>query len=400
VTQEFRVLIVTNAYSPRIGGISAYLENLVRGLEGRGIRTSVSAMPESFNRLDEAAKGHALWWRTIHLFFVAAFVIKSVGSIIGLRLEGSSLIVHSHSASYCLVVGLVAKLLGSTAVHTFHSPLEKPSAVLQTFAARCDALVFVSQALFELYAAFGIWNSNTFLIPGGVDTERFRPPSQHERQLARISIGEYFDGSQVKGEVILFVGRVTKEKGVDYLLEASEDVFRTLPEARLLVIGPYSTNPEGRAFLVRCMELAGRGFLTGRVAMPGEITERALLSCYWGADLLVCPSTWEEPASIVVAEGSACGLPVVASHVGGLAERIDHDVTGLLVPAKDPQGLAGGILGVLSNRPRAEAMGRNGRLKASRELSMDRTTDFHVNLYTSLLTNAVENEGIAGEKSR
>ena len=80
--KKFRVLLITNAYAPRIGGISGYLKELVRGLGSQGVQTEISAMPENFNQLDEAARASKMWWRTIHLIFVAAFVIQSVRLVV------------------------------------------------------------------------------------------------------------------------------------------------------------------------------------------------------------------------------------------------------------------------------------------------------------------------------
>ena len=383
---DFRVLLVTNAYFPRIGGITEYLELLVGGLGGLGIPTEVLAMPEEFNRLDEEARGFKIWWRTIHLVFVGAFALYAIGRIAKALRKPGPLIVHSHSASYCLVVGLIAKMLGSHAIHTFHSPLSEASPLLRVAASRLDALVFVSRALGDQGASLGIKNAHRVLIPTAVDMARFHPPSPDERRDASKSLERYFEKTAAAGPTILFVGRIVPEKGVDVLLEALERVFKLLPKARAVIVGPFDLSKRGRQFQESCRALIRRYPLDGRVAMLGSINDSGLLACYWAADVLVCPSTWPEPAAIVVSEGMACALSVVASSVGGLGERVDDKVTGFLVPPGNPDSLAERILGVLQVPDRAASFGEQGRSKVVRELGSDLMVRRHVDLYAGMVT--------------
>src|SRR6267378_8099653 len=95
------VVMVTNVYSPRIGGITGYISTLVRGLVAEGLSCEVLSMPETFNQLDEANRGRRVWWRTLHIVFVSIFVSKCLLRIGLLRFRGQRPFVHSHSASYC-----------------------------------------------------------------------------------------------------------------------------------------------------------------------------------------------------------------------------------------------------------------------------------------------------------
>ncbi len=357
---------------------------LVRGLKSQGIETKISAMPENFNRLDETARGSKIWWRTVHLIFVAAFMIQSIRRVTRLQRVSRPLVVHSHSASYCLLLGVLAKALGSPTAHTFHSPLDKPSASLARLLPRTDAVVFVSQALRTQFGSVGLQATNVVVIPGAVDTSRFHPPSVEERRAARTRIGAWLN-DPTQRHILLFVGRVVPEKGVDVLIAACKEIFEADPQSSLLIVGPFGTDPSGKSFIARCQADIRTYALQGRVAMPGALSAEDVLAAYQAADILVCPSSWPEPASVAVSEGMACGLPVIASRVGGLHERIDEGVTGLLVPPNDPGALAKEVLRVLKDPDLGRTLAGEARTKALRDLDGRMLCARHLELYSSLI---------------
>jgi len=222
------------------------------------------------------------------------------------------------------------------------------------------------------------------IIPGAVDTSRFHPPSVEERKAARTRIGAWLNDPSQR-HIVLFVGRVVPEKGVDVLIAACEEIFDADPQSSLLIVGPFGTNPSGKAFIARCQADIRTYALQGRVAMPGALSAEDVLAAYQAADVLVCPSSWPEPASVVVSEAMACGLPVVASRVGGLHERIDEGVTGLLVPPNDSGALAKEVLRVLKDPALAGELAREARIKALRDLDASMLCTRHLELYSSLI---------------
>jgi glycosyltransferase involved in cell wall biosynthesis len=389
---RIRVVVVTNAYFPRIGGITGYLAELVRGLEGHQIPTHVFAMPEPMDRLDEATMGRRGWWRTIHLVFVACFVLTTLLRILSLRHRDECMIVHSHSASYCLFVAVVAKLMGAVGVHTFHSPLMRNSSVLRFLVPKATGCVFVSVALKNLYADRGIAIAESWIIPGAIDLTRFRPPSSGERQAARAALARFLPGVSDRWPVVLFVGRIVSDKGVDVLLAACDDLIGNTDGLGVVIAGPHETSSEGELFLQQCLARIHARRWEGRVVMTGPVAAEQLLQLYWAADILVCPSRWPEPSPLVVAEALACGLPVVASRVGGLPERIDDGVNGALVTPGDPQELARGILLILGEQERrrnhVSAARRSAEVGYGAELMVER----HLSLYRELLERSRETE--------
>ena len=130
--------------------------------------------------------------------------------------------------------------------------------------------------------------------------------------------------------MIISVGRVVKEKGIDYLLQA----FAPVKEKAMLVIigdGP---------FLSELKSQAHRLGILSEVSFPGWLSPNELKSYYRRCSMVVVPSTWPEPFGMVGIEAMSYGKPVLAFDVGGISEWLKHEETGFLVKPKDAIGLA------------------------------------------------------------
>jgi glycosyltransferase involved in cell wall biosynthesis len=198
---------------------------------------------------------------------------------------------------------------------------------------------------------------------------------------------------------VLFVGRVSPEKGVHDLVKAFREVLRSFPNARLHIVGdtgsvPYeyliglSDDPhvtDLRIFYGK--ELDGRkdpylGFLEReageelgkRIIFEGGMPHSTLDGFYGRAALLVNPSL-SESFGITPIEAMMCGVPVVATRVGGMTYTVDHGVTGLLVEPADSRALASAICEVLGDPERGRRMGEAGRERAIAKFSWEKTTE-------------------------
>jgi glycosyltransferase involved in cell wall biosynthesis len=158
------------------------------------------------------------------------------------------------------------------------------------------------------------------------------------------------------GPLVLYVGKLSTGKGTSVLLAALDRIKAAAPGARF-------------AF-------AGRGELTlpirDDVYHLGELPHASVLSLYGAADVVVSPSVWPEPLSRVIIEAMHCGRPVVATDVGGSSEAVEHDVTGLLVPANDASALADAIIALLRDPVRRERMGTAARTRLTAVFGEDR----------------------------
>jgi glycosyltransferase involved in cell wall biosynthesis len=121
-----------------------------------------------------------------------------------------------------------------------------------------------------------------------------------------------------------------------------------------------------------------------QVHFLGHVEHGKLPAHYAKADLLVLPSRMES-FGLVLVEAMACGLPVVATRVGGIPEVVEDGVTGLLVPPNDPEALAEGINSLLEDPDRMKAMGARGRERAKEHFTWDTVAKRLVSLYTEVL---------------
>jgi glycosyltransferase involved in cell wall biosynthesis len=185
---------------------------------------------------------------------------------------------------------------------------------------------------------------------------------------------------------VLFVGRLSPEKGIHTLLEAMDLVCRQRPEARLRLVGPQVTLPleyivgisedprvralaayydgtacsDYQAFL---RQRAGHGALAGRVEFVGSVPQAELPKLYAEADVLANPS-FSESFGMSLVEAMATGIPVVATRIGGMPEIVVPGVTGFLREAGDVEGLASDLLACLDSAARRDELGAAGRDRA------------------------------------
>jgi D-inositol-3-phosphate glycosyltransferase len=182
------------------------------------------------------------------------------------------------------------------------------------------------------------------VIPCGVDTELFQP-------MARAAAKDLLEVGPEP--LLLYVGRLAPIKGLDTLLGA----MRLLaPGAALLVVGGEQDEPD-RGHGARLRRLAASLGLDARVRFLRAQPQHRLRLFYAAADATVVPSYYES-FGMVALEAMACGSPVVASRVGGLATTVKDGVTGLLVPEGDPRALAEALGRLLADAPLRERLSR------------------------------------------
>ena len=216
-----------------------------------------------------------------------------------------------------------------------------------------------------LEGAFG-WTGRMALLPSGIDTERFHPAVSDAGVRARHALGS--------GPVICCVSRLVARKGQDLLVRALPLVERQVPGARLLIVG---SGPYDRAL----RDLARRTGVSDRVVFAGAAPYDELPAYFRAGDVFAmpCRRRWfgfdVEALGAVFLQGAAVGRPVIAGNSGGAPEAVQDGRTGLVVDPTRPEPLAEAIVALLTDRPRAEAMGRAGAAWVHRQWTWDRMTD-------------------------
>lgn len=179
-----------------------------------------------------------------------------------------------------------------------------------------------------------------------------------------------------------YVGRIVREKGVMELLEAFAAVAREREDARLLMVGGALASDRDQRTVgefrerVRALGLEGRVVLTGWLDDPRD--------AIGAMDVLALPS-WREGFGQVLVEAGALGVPVVASASRGARQAVVDGVTGLLVPVRDPEALAGALRRLAGDRALGERMGRAAMERARNELSQERVVRTVLEVYDRVL---------------
>lgn len=178
---------------------------------------------------------------------------------------------------------------------------------------------------------------------------------------------------------VTYAGRLAPEKGVDVLLRAFRLTHTRNPATRLVIAG---TGPEESALRALVAQLG----LSDAVEMLGQLGSAPLDAMYDRSWVHAVPSRWPEPFGLTATEAMMRGSAVVASDIGGLAESVEAEVTGLRVAAGDDIALANALSRVLADRSLAERFGQAGRRRALSLFSLERCVARFETLHESLVS--------------
>jgi starch synthase len=396
-----RVDLLTREYPPEVyGGAGVHVEYLVRSLRPHAdVRVRCFGAPRSEPDVDAYTDPAGLAGSNAALRTLGVDLEMAAGC------AGSDLI-HSHTW-YANLAGHVAKLLyGVPHVMTAHSlePLRPWKAeqlgggyALSSWAERtaveaADAVIAVSAAMMRdvLTAYPDLPPERVHVVHNGIDTTQYAPDPATD-----VLTGLGIDPRRPS---VTYVGRITHQKGLPYLLRAAA----SLPEdVQLVLLAGAPDTPEIAAEVLALVDdlRARRG---GVVWVQQMLPKPQVIQVLTHSTVFVCPSIYE-PMGIVNLEAMACETAVVATATGGIPEVVDDGTTGRLVPiaqASDGTGtprdpdrfvadLAAALTEVLTDPDRAAAMGRAGRLRAVRDFSWAAIAERTLDVYHEVLGAAV-----------
>jgi starch synthase len=358
---RLKVALLTREYPPEVyGGAGVHVEYLARELSGL---VDLTVHCQGADRAGAVA--HRPW----DLLGQANPALRTVSTDLSMTAAiGGADLVHSHTWYANLAGHLAALLHGVPHVVTTHSlePLRPWKAeqlgggyALSSWCERtaveaAAAVIAVSDGMrADVLAAYpAVPPERVRVIRNGIDTGEYAPDPATD-VLARYGI----DASR---PYVIFVGRVTKQKGLPALLRAAAGLD---PAAQLVLCAGQADTPELAA------EVDGLvGQLTasrsGVILISGMLPKREVIQLLSHARVFACPSVYE-PLGIVNLEAMACGAAVVASNVGGIPEVVVDGETGLLVPPSDPEALADALNILVRDADLAASMGKAGRARAA-----------------------------------
>ena len=355
-----KILVVTNDFGPRTGGIETFVIGLLERIKGHEVIVFTSAQGDTCEydqnwlnqygvrvirdrskillpswritrRAKEIVKLHNI---DVLIFGAAAPLALMAPALRKLGVKKIIALTHGHEVWWAKIFpfNLAMRRIGSAVDHLTYLGEFTRNAIAQSLTQR-SAETMVK-------------------IAPGIDTSHFIP--QPDSMQKRITLG------LEDKKIIISVGRLVHRKGQDKLIQAMPAVLQKVPNAHLLLVGegPYRSHLE---------KLAKKLSVQENVTFAGRILYDKLPSYLSAADLFAMPSRSRffglevEGLGIVYLEASACGIPVVAGNSGGAPDAVLEGVTGLCVDGTDVNSIAQAVIDICSDAKRASNMGSAGR---------------------------------------
>ena len=384
--KSLSVALLTREWPPNIyGGAGVHVKNLVEALNETG-KASIQVHCFGAPRID--ATGYEL--KPPFTEINPALQTLLIDMDMALKIENADL-VHSHTWYANFAGYLASKIYKIPHVVTAHSlePLRPWKAeqlgggyvisswVEQLAYENADAIIAVSDGMRnDVLASYpNVDSKKITTIRNGIDTEKFKP------NLNSLTLKKY----GVTGPYGLFVGRITRQKGLAHLLRS----WKSIPKEYSLVLAVGSPDEPQIGTEVESLINELRQERENIIWIKEMLPHDELVALLTSARVFICPSVYE-PLGIVNLEAMACETAVVASAVGGIPEVVMNDETGRLVEfdsdAKVFEAkLAESILEILSDESLATRLGVAGRKRAVTYFGWDKVANQTIDLYRSLI---------------
>ena len=341
-----RIAILTNEYPPNIyGGAGVHVEYLTRELiriEGGNHSVEVLCFG------DQSAREGNLSVTGVHPHFTiptrdpkhAKFLDTMLRDLVMAGMLHDIDVVHCHTWYTHLAGCLVKQLTGARLVLTTHSlephrpwkveqlgsAYNASSWVEKTAYENADGVIAVSESMREdVHTLYRVPYEKIRVIHNGIDLNQYKPTPDR-------SVLERY-GVDPDRPFVLFVGRITRQKGIIHLVRAIKDMR---PGVQVVLCAGAPDTEEIAREMKECVAEARKDSANPIIWVAQIVPKDDIITLYSQAALFICPSVYE-PFGIINLEAMACGTPVVASAVGGIKEVVVHEKTGLLVPF-DPVG--------------------------------------------------------------
>lgn len=354
-----RVLLITNDFPPRDGGIESYLRDFCARLDPANlvVLASSRATSDELRAYDESLPFRVYRMRD-RVLLPLPHVARRAAQII--RDENIDTVWFGAAAPLGLLADACRRAGASRIVSTTHghevgwSMLPVTRQMLRRIGNSSDVVTYISRYTRGRFAAAFGPHAAFERLPSGVDIERFSPNAQAGQEIRqRHGIG-------AEQPLIVCISRLVRRKGQDMLIRSMPRILAQHPDARLLIVG---VGPRGKAL----EQLARDCGVADQVIFAGKVSFDELPAYYNAGTVFAMPARTRgggldvEGLGIVYLEAQACGVPVIAGNSGGAPETVIDGETGVVVNGASADSVATGLLTVLDNPRRASEMGIHGR---------------------------------------
>ncbi|MHA1249853.1 MAG: glycosyltransferase family 4 protein [Candidatus Helarchaeota archaeon] len=285
-------------------------------------------------------------------------------------------IIHLHTGIPSLMAYFFHFFFKKKIIFTAHNPyprLPRPNQILKLITHTIETnleiltakisskVICVNKIIkFNLINNYNINKSKIFIIPNGVNPNKFRPKPPNKELLKKLRM--------INKKVILYVGRITPDKGINYLINSIPTIIKNIPNCEFIFIGPKETFNVKRnskknnipTFYSMILKKINDLNINKYVKFLENISTDVLIDFFNLADIFVLPSISEGlPLSLL--EALSCGKPIITTNIQGNSEIKDIEKAGILIPPKNEDMIASAIIKLLSNDKIRFEMGKNAR---------------------------------------
>lgn len=373
--------MITREFPPVGGGIGYYVQNLSKSLIQKGHRVSVITRGSPSRIQKKTIDGIDIYETTFFPFYPIHLELHKLFVNQLLRQLKPDL-VHFHSpvtptvdiqcpkvvtvhtamrtdAKYHEVVN--ANSFAEKMQSMYFSPLAESKLFKQT-----NVITAVSPTISQELMEYGIDPEEVEVVWNGVDEKVFSPPVQEN----------------VDPKYILFTGRLWARKGLFDLIESAQILKSSIPNIKLIVCG-------NGPLLPKLKEQVHRKCLDDNIEFLGRVSREELLRVYQNATMQIVPSIYEGLPTVIL-EGMSCGLPIIATDIGGSRDIIKDGQSGLLVPPASPKSLASAMKTLWTNDKLRRQLGKNARRTILSRFTWDNITNNFLEIYNRAVIECVE----------
>ncbi len=372
-----KVGIFVDSYKPLVTGVVHTVDLQRQGLEALGHEVHIFA-PASRGYRDVEPRVYRFWAVNLSTKVGAPFAFPYSRRLFALIPRLGLDVIHSqHPFPVGRLGAYFARRLDLPSVYTFHTQYEQYAhyvplnrrlvravarRLVVSHAERCDVITCPAPSAREILLAYGVQRPIE-MLPNGIDLRAFETAQPGDVR-ARLGIGP-------QERVILYCGRLAKEKNLTFMLHALRGLLLQGADARLLMVGE-GTETETLMHLAKQLGLGDRVLFTGQV-------DYAQVPCYYAASDLFVMTSVTEVRPLALLEAMASGLPVVAVAAHGLTDTVTSGVDGLLT-GHDTVEFSGAVHKLVAGDALRQAMGRRAR-QTAQTYSIANTTRRLVQIY-------------------
>ena len=355
-----KILYLIQRFLPYIGGAENHLHQIARRLPSNYETSIITFGPHS--QKYQVSKIPVRSYQGFRIHWGTGFTTLSHGMLKDLlRMKPDIIHAHTYGFAHTDLASFIGKMKNIPVVVTTHYDRSKADEVSKlllrelydniigrmTLSIANKILAVTNYEKNFLVSKFYLNDEKISVVPNGVEVDKFWNLPDPQAIISRYGLQ--------KSRVALFVGRIERKKGIQYLLRAAPKIVSEFPDFKILLVGP------DWGYRNELKKIAKRINIENIVIFAGPLKELDLLKAYNLSEFTILPSLGEA-TGLTILESMAAGRPIVASRLPTIAEFVIHEKDGMLFEPGNPEKLANSIISLMSNQKLREILIQNGKI--------------------------------------